>query len=71
MGEKQEQFEQRPGNGGCCKGLVLTLSLMCVVSAFGVVNYLQFEEILSLKIRVADLELNLYRTINVSIGQLM
>ena len=41
---------------GCCLGLAATLCLLSAIASFGVINYLQFDEIWKLKLRVEQLE---------------
>ena len=54
--KKIPRYNERGRSSGCCLNLTLTLCLLSAIASFGVVNYIQFEELWKLKVRVEELE---------------
>ena len=54
--KKTSKYDERRRSNGCCLGIALTLCVLSAIASFGVINYLQFEELWKLKVRVEELE---------------
>ena len=54
--KKTSKYDERRRSSGCCLGIALTLCVLSAIASFGVINYLQFEELWKLKVRVEELE---------------
>ena len=54
--KKTSKYDERRRSSGCCLGIALTLCVLSAIASFGVINYLQFEELWKLKVRIEELE---------------